>query len=790
VNSTVTVGDAMVDIGPNKFDEMSANTGAQMYALSVGQVTFVDYEAAKLTIRTQTGETLQFNPQALSFPGAGHRHFLGAMPEVNDVCLLGWGMAESGRTRTPYVLGWFVPGMSAGHDWLPTQPYSPGDFGFTATDKARFESVADRIRHKMRHMEPGDLLGSSSRGADFVLNESVLMTNRRGNEIHIRDQDQAIVMRSCQQFHALSGARVYAGMVQRDSTLLPSQMFSDGIDWAGPRQVDGAGNPLMETDLGVAEIPVQGLTPADVYQKDRGGQRTSGIAPNSLDPYVFLQRGLFIGPDGQALENAGSEAVYGGKPMFRVSTDGSNAVIDPNIDTLTEYRIEVSHTADGTLPVTEQTDGFDADRLPESTPNPKEPAPLGGSANAPFVEWVMGSVVGNDPFNQTGRDLYGVPLRPMVFDGDTRSPGLVSGFGTGMEEHAATMVRVSPPFDTTSTPSFWCMTKDGRSKVSMVGPGGVWSAEHSYASGLRVGAGTTTKGESVLMDTDGTIRLHSVRGDNETNWGVDIASDKGAIRISGGGSTTVGRTLAASVPVGEGERGLAGVLIESATNIHINASKTLKLTATQLDLRNVSNMNISGNSAVAISSGDTVSTNSKVIETTAMGKVSTTISGPPDSLPTNMPVRNEIIAANPATGNPGGPTDVSTMLYGDRVQSIGAGNHLQAVAVGNQVFSTGAGTVTHQAATSAMNLSPGGINGVAGAGGVTFSAPGGGAAISASAGVGITAATTAITSGAVLMPGAHIFPGGVMTDTTINPLTGLPWVASGSLGVPTVRVGA
>jgi hypothetical protein len=42
----------------------------------------------------------------------------------------------------------------------------------------------------------------------------------------------------------------------------------------------------------------------------------------------------------------------------------------------------------------------------------------------------------------------------------------------------------------------------------------------------------------------------------------------------------------------------------------------------------------------------------------------------------------------------------------------------------------------------------------------------------------------------VLMPGAHIFPGGVMTDTTINPLTGLPWVASGSLGVPTVRVGA
>lgn len=787
MSSNVPSGDISNELGPNKFEETSANTGPQMYSLAIGQVTFIDYEAHLVTIRVNTGEELQFSPQALTQASAGHRHFLGSLPEVGDICLVGWGQQISGRTRTPYVLGWLVPGVTSGHDWMPTQPYSPGDFGFTATEKARFEGVASRVRHKLRHLEPGDVFGMSSRGADILLNESLHLTNRRGNEIHLRDQDQAIIFRSLQQFHATSGARIYSGMVQRDATLLPQQMFSDGTYWDSPRVVDGAGRPLSEDDLADDPIPVLGLTPAEVFAKDRSGERSNDLNFGTLDPYQFLQRGLFIGADGQAFSDSTPEAVYGGKPIFRVSMDGSNAAVDPTAETLTEYRVEVSHTSDGTLPVTEQTDGFDSDRLPSSVPT--DAAPLGGSENAPFIEWVMGSVIGNDPFNQQGRDLYGVPLRPEVFSGADPGPGLRTGLGFPMEEHAAVLLRLSPPLDTNSTPSFWAWTKDGRLFTSITGPGNTYSAEEFYASGIRLGLGSTPEGDSYRIDSDGAIILHNERGNNATNLGLDLRSDSGAVRIYAGGSTTTGGSLARAAPVGEGDKGLPALSLEAATNMHLTAAKTLKISAQTLDLKNVAQMNLSSSAALQLSSGNKVTTQSKVVETTAMGKVSTTISGPKDSLPTNIPVRKTSIVATPATGNPGGLTDQYDMLYGNRVETITTGNHTTAVAVGNQVYSTGAGTITQQSAQNLVSVSPGGVNGVAGAGAVTFSAPAGAAAITASAAASVTGATVAMTGATVTMPGAHLFPGGVMTDTTINPLTGLPWTASGSIGVPTVRIG-
>jgi len=786
MSNSVSSGDMSNEMGPNKFDTLSANTGPQQFALSTGQVTFIDYESHLITIRVTTGEELQFEPQALPQAAAGHRHFLGAMPEVGDVCLVGWGQSISGRTKTPYVLRWLVPGVTSGHDWLPTQPYSPGDFGFTATEKARFEGIADRVRHKLRHLEPGDVFGMSSRGADILLNESIQITNRRGNEIHLRDQDQAIIFRSLQQFHAMSGARIYAGMVQRDAGMLPNQMFSDGTYWDSPRVVDGASRPLSQEELATDPVPVLGLTPAEVFARDRGGQRNNAINLGSLDPYQFLQRGLFIGADGQALEDSSSEAVYGGKSMYRVSMDNSNSVIDPSVETLTEYRIEVSHTADGTLPVTEQTDGFDADRLPSAVPT--DAAPLGGSEASPFIEFVMGSVIGNDPFNNQGRALYGVPLRPVVFDGVDANPGMKTGLGFPMEEHAAVMLKIAPPLSTTGTSSFWAWTKDGRLLKSVVGPGGVYSAEENYGSGLRVGIGATTDGDSYRLDTKGAIVLHNERGSNATNMGVEVTSDRGAIRIYGGGSTTVGGSLARSAPVGEGDKGLPAVSIESATNMHLTAAKTLKISAQTLDLKNVAQMNLSGSSSLQLSSGTKVATQSKVIETTAMGSLETNISGPRDSLPTNMPVRSTSIVATPATGNPGGLTDKYTMTYGNRRETITAGNHTTRVAVGNQTYSTGAGVVKMGSAANSVEVTTGGITGTAAAGAVTFAAPAGAASITATARASITGATVGITGPAVTISGGHTFPGGVMTDTCINPLTGAPFTASGTLGVPTVRI--
>jgi hypothetical protein len=378
----------------------------------------------------------------------------------------------------------------------------------------------------------------------------------------------------------------------------------------------------------------------------------------------------------------------------------------------------------------------------------------------------------------------------VIFDGDNRAPTMDTGLGFPIESHAAFMLRISPPLSTTALPSFWSLTKDGRSFLSLTGPGGTWSAEESYGSGLKWGAGSTGQGESFRFDADGAISLHARRGDNRANHGINISSDSGAVRIYGGGSTTVGRTLAASAPVGEGEGGLPAVLIESATNLHLNAAKTIKLTALELDLRNAGSLLLSGNSGVEIRSGDRVSIDPNVYELTCMGQAVETFSGPKNSLPTNMPVKKTSVVATPATGNPGGPTDVYRLVYGDKTEELTAGDHVTDILVGNRTYKVGVGTIKHQSGLNSVSIGPSGISGTATVGGVAFSAPGGAASITASSTVSITGATAVLTAGAITMPGAHLYPGGVLTETTINPLTGLPWTASGTIGVPTVRVGA
>jgi len=780
------------DLADSPVKKMGVQDGLERYALGVATVTRVDYEAFTVTLRTETGEQSQPTAIPLTVPGAGHRHFFGAMPEVGDVAVIGWGPQESGHTRAPYILGWLVPGSTLGHEWVSTQPYDPEDWAQTTGRRERFKGIADRIRHKLRHMEPGTILASSSRGADLVLNESALLANRRGGELHLRDQDNSIVMRSSNQFHAMGGARIYAGMVQRDADLLPTQMFSDGTDWDSARQIDGTGRALSEFELDDDPLLPQALTPSQLFQKSTSGTRESGIfTPGNIDPYSFLQRGLFIDASGRLTRNTTSEAVYGGKPIFRLAADANNkvnSVTRSNVDTFSEYRIEVSHVTDGTLPVTEQTDGFDADRLPDAVPT--ETSPLGGSDNSPYVEMVMGTVVGNDAFSQEGKSTYGLPLRPQVFDGPVRAPAMVSGLGAPVEDHAAFMLRVNPPFTPSDRPSFLAITKDGRLKGSFAGPGGESpSAELSFGSNTKIGVDASTEGESISFDTEGRINLRNTRGDNRENIGVEVSSSSGAIRIYGGGATTVGGVARRTVPTDGGESDAPSVSIEAATNLHLTASKSIKLSANTLDLKDISGFAVTANSSVAISSGDKVATNGKVIETTATGKMVETFSGPKDSLPTNLPLRSTTFSGTPATGVPGGPVDVYKNIYGDRLETFTAGNHTTSVQVGNQTYQVSAGSLNLLSGATAINLTTGSAS-VTTPGAITMTAAGGAVAVTASTAFSVTSATYLNTAAAVSFPNPALQPSGaVLTDGCINSLTGTPFRVSGTLGVQAFRIG-
>lgn len=772
---------------------MNPSHGLTKLGLGLARVEDLDYEAHTVTLRVLTGQQQKY-PRTnvpLTFPGIGQRHFLGAMPEMGDYCIVGYINQESGSgTMSPIILSWMGPAAWMGHDWLPTQPYAPDEYDFNPKNASAVEGSYQRVRHKLRHMGPGNILLSSSQGSDLVLDESVLLTNRRCTEIQLRDQDQAIVMRSLQQHHACAGARINVGMVQRDATFLPSQIFNTGKYWEDTKQVDGENRPIPESALPPEPGTELGqLTPGAVFHRSdvaSGLPDSNLVFPNpNIDPYQFLRRGLFINDRGFVVdeEQTFGDAIYGGKSIYRVSIDSGsdnrplNATLGDQGRALTEHRIELTHTSDGVLPVTEQTDGFDAERLPGSASS--QPDQVG--ANAPYIEQVLGSVVGNDPYTPEGRTSYGLPLKPVVFDeGGKAAPAFEIAVGSPLGEHAATLFKLTSPLPNAGPPTFWSVQKDGRVKFSIGGPAKENSVEGVLTSGLRI----SSKGHTSFESTQG-FSVRTSRGRETDNHGIDLYSETGAVRIFGGGKSNAGRLGSQNPRVGGGEGDQPSVIIEGRGDIFIKSGRRLRLAAAQFDFGNSNQLTLSATSNVDISSGDKVRINSKTLDITVFGKTTETFSGPKDFLPTNLPIRTEQFIANPVTGHIGGPTDQYLMLFGDRIESILIGNHVTTVGVGTASYSVGVGVWTATAGTNLLSIDTvTGINGVSTVGNVTFSSVTGAVALTAAVAFKASSAGASVVSGlAQVTLGGPGKVGGIVSSSDLDPLTGLP-LATYLMGSP------
>jgi hypothetical protein len=777
-----------------------AGGDGQEFPFQLCKVTLVDSVRHIISLYALSGSGNTYENVGLTQPGAGARHFLGSMPEVGDLCVVGFAQAESGFSRTPYVVGWVVLGPQAGTDWLTTSPTSEEELNLTPSMRTALEGSFGRRRHKLRQIEKGNVMGSSSQGSDMILNESVLLANRRGNEIWLRDQDQALVIRTLQQFHAGAGFRVYGGMVQRDATLLPTQMFGDYVDWAAERQLDSSGKPISSSELTEADES-DGLTPAEVF-----GQ---GLAMGCLDPLRILKRGLFIDETGAVYDDlVKPTAVYGGKPLYRVSVDSENAVLDEDTDVFTEYRIEVAHTTDGTLPVTEQTDGIDIDRLLPSAPTPGADGtgdvnPLNRSQNSPMVEWVLGTAIGNDPIGD--RESYGQPLVARLYDNNGRfSPGVSAAEeGTPVTEHSAFLIRVRNPIDPKAPEAFMAITKGGTFRSYFPGTGSKSHQEY-YQTGKQVSLGQDADGMSQVIEADGTISLRNIgKGRSSDNVGVDIRSENGAVSIFGGGFSSAGAGSPSSNPNGTPANGRVSLLLQSAQSLHIRATETARIAAQEISLEEADSIRLTANSALAINSGENVSVSTKVLGVTVNGKAEYTFGGPKDALPTNGPSRTTTFGGTPLTGAIGGVMDAYEMVYGNREETFRLGKHETVVNVGSyNVYtmgvapvSVGPGSGVHLATgvpglRNELELGVTGAKLTAGVGGVTVQATAGSATLRGSVSAKVQSALqVSLAAPFVKVSTPTPFTGGVLTDGCLNSLTGRSYFLSGSLGVATFRVG-
>ncbi len=773
------------------------------WGLGVAKVTEVNYEEYQVSLRIMSGASDDFVrlPVPITFPGAGTRHFFGAMPRIGDHCIVGWIPQESSKgdgTRIPVILSWLLPGVWPGREWATTAGFPPDEFDLGIEKNAQLvEGVHDRIRRKLRHIQPGNIVASSSQGSDLVLDEGVTLANRRGNEIRLRDQDQALVIRSLQQFHAMAGARIYSGMVQRDALFLATSMVSDKQVWDGGLQSSG-GDPIASDQLPEdGSVPKGFLTPARVLAKlpnfNREGAGNAGTSralvplDPHLDPYTFLQRGGFIDADGLVVDHRRINAIYGGKPIFRVAAQSkTNAVLEPDKPTLTEYRIEVAHTSDGRLPVTEQTDMFDAERLPPWNPSAGGEHPL--PPNAPFIEWVMGSVVGNDPFSNIGRGQYGVPLVMTVFDQNTPAPRLgpaklVSGNGSGesptpIEEHAATLFRLSPPMTASTAETLVSYNKKGQLKAAIGGPPNEFSVEAALRGGMKLSVG----GVLELLLNEG-IQLGSTNGSPDQNIGLNLHSDKGAVCIFGGGSVKSNEAVVQRAGRDGQEANTPSVLIEAGTNARLRAVKKVEIKGAEAEI-NASSVDVRGHQVIRLSSAESIQMSTNDFKAAYAGKRTDTFSGPKGGLPTNGALHEQVYA--PIV--PGLTAIETTIESGDRIETFKLGNHETTVNVGDITYTAQTGTFTAQAGQNTLKVKTDALEGSVAAGSITLDAKSGSSTLS-----GFARATVKSEGGEVIVSGAlgvrlraPILPpnsGSILVSGSLDPMTGLPFSTWG-LGAP------
>ncbi len=787
------------DLRPRKLRKSRAGGDGNEFPFRVAKVTRVDSKRMVVSLYCFTGDGDNYDNVSLLSPGAGARHFLGSIPEVNDLCVIGYSPAESGFSRLPYVVGWLVPGTDAGYDWAMTSPTREDEVPLTPALREALQGTFGRRRHKLKQMEPGNVVASSAQGADMVLNESVTLSNRRGNEITLRDQDQALVIRSLQQFHAMAGVRVYSGMVQRDATLLPTQMFGDSVKWDADKQIDSEAKALPAAEL-EESLDMHGVfTPADVFGSD--------LSMGYTDPTDILRRGLFIDENGLIYDQlVQSDAVYGGKPLYRVSVDPElNGVLDSGAEVFSEYRIEVSHTSDGTLPVTEQTDGVDIDRLLPSAPTTGidgsgDPNPLNQSPNRAFVSMVLGTAIGNDPIGD--RSNYGRPLVPSLYDENgTFSPGVrAAGADTPISEHAAWLLRVRNPTDPKAPEAFMAITKGGSYRSYFPG---YQAHEEFYQAGKQISLGSNTQGQSWRAEADGTISLKNTgKGRPVDNVGVELRSEGGAVSIFGGGASQEGGGTPSSDPNLTPAGSAFGVIIRSAKGALLESRETTKVSGQRVLISDADSIEETANTSIAMNAGDTISANSKVFSVTTTGKAEYTFGGPKDASSTNGPCRSTKFTSTSSTGGTGGVVDEYEIVYGGRKETLRQGRHETIVKDGSFNVTTmtsgsssvGAGSGIHlntgrSSQDSRLDLDEDGAKLTANTGNVTVQATKGQAVIRGSTGVALKSPQSiSLTSSLINVKTSTPYTGGVLTDGCLNSLTGRSFFLSGTLGVASFQV--
>jgi len=632
-------------------DSKFMDSGDGVLGLKVALITRVDEinMVADLKVLTGGGDHYEVD---LSQAMAGPRSFLGGVPEVNSLVILGY-RRKSKQISQGVILGYLPMASRLALNFDPLAPTDPS--GVDPDDTAFLASfLGPTVRYKRLRLRPGDVGGMSSQGAEFALTKDAKFVNRAGDFIELRDVDRTLITQAIHKVDNTSGVHEIVGPIRRGQAFLPPDIF-------GP---DG--------------VTLQ--TTANRY--------FGAVDLQAIGPDVMNGPNKYANSNGKVLGFFNNVTDYppvtynNGRRVFYPATNVGVNFEDPDTSlgalAYTEKRIQISHTTDASQEVRDEIDGFQM------------------SQPRTYIEHVLGTLIGNDALSTNGMRQYGEMLKPQIFDdiwSDSKDPGTftlntVPRVPTEPDLEANTTAgafyfAINPPAQQDKIDPFSCaISKQGKLFLSVPGsvveryPSGSKnvSAEVTMGGALKMFLGAETSlGASLIADFAGGIKARI--GHLAAGQSIDVEYDC-PVKVTHAGS-----------PSDE-----LGQAIALDTTVEGNENKVL---TGDYVLNSYGSITETANGRHSIKA-DTISQSASGGYTGSFGGLSLTV--------TDKTLLNyaQLVTSNILTGG-----EIKTILAGALVDTVVAGARTYTTAAGVTTFNNAGGAFAITVGAGAYSVSVG-----------------------------------------------------------------------------------
>lgn len=173
----------------------------------IGTIVRVNNEKMTCDVQYTYGEQGIIADVPFSLPFATQRGFIGGMPEVGSQAVL-LMVKNSQNEESPLIISYLPP-------YFPVYAYNNDKISSEASQIPGYRSTVPSKRLKNQRLYPGEIFISSDKGSDIRLDEDIILTNNKLNEIQLRGSDQSIVLNSLQYYRATDASIKIDGMVTR-----------------------------------------------------------------------------------------------------------------------------------------------------------------------------------------------------------------------------------------------------------------------------------------------------------------------------------------------------------------------------------------------------------------------------------------------------------------------------------------------------------------------------------------------------------------------------------------------